>query len=238
MKRALAAGARFMGLGLMGLGLMAGGLASPAQAATLEVRGPQDGGFSAQAVSVREARFTRTLRQQFDFSCGSAAVATLLKYHYGVPVGERDVFTSMYQRGDQKKIRKQGFSMLDMKQYLGRLGFTADGFELPIERLATEKVPAIVLLSDRGYKHFVVVKGVIRGRVLVGDPAMGTRAIPLQRFRRLWVNQILFVIYNKREDAYFNHADDWRVAPGAPVHLAVDRERLLDTVPVRRAGAF
>ena len=57
------------------------GPASLATAATLEVRGPQDGGFAAQAMSVKEARFTRTLRQQFDFSCGSAAVATLLRFH-------------------------------------------------------------------------------------------------------------------------------------------------------------
>ncbi len=34
-------------------------------------------------VSVKEARFTTTQRQQFDFSCGSAAVATLLTHHYG-----------------------------------------------------------------------------------------------------------------------------------------------------------
>jgi predicted double-glycine peptidase len=213
-------------------------LASPAVAATLEVRGSQDGGFATQAVSVKEARFTRTLRQQYDFSCGSAAVATLLRFHYGLPVGERDVFNSMFQRGDQAKIRKLGFSMLDMKRYLERLGFKADGYELPVERLETEKVPAIVLLSERNYKPIVVVKGVYRGRVLIGDPAMGTRAISLERFERLRANHILFVITTKREDARFNEADDWRVAPGAPLHLAIERQRMLDTLPVRRAGAF
>lgn len=231
---------RFDGMAMTGLALLVAALvqAPPAGAATVEIRGPQDGGFAARATSVKEARFTRTLRQQYDFSCGSAAVATLLRFHYGLPVGERDVFNSMFQRGDQARIRKQGFSMLDMKQYLERLGFKADGFELPVERLETEKVPAIVLLSERGYKHFVVVKGVHRGRVLIGDPAMGTRAISLERFQRLWVNHILFVISTKREAARFNEADDWRVAPGAPVHLAIDRERVLDTLPVRRAGAF
>jgi predicted double-glycine peptidase len=208
------------------------------QAATVEVRGPQDGGFNARVQSVRESRFSTTLRQQHDFSCGSAAVATLLTHHYGRAVEERDVFAHMYAHGDQAKIRKHGFSMLDMKNYLAAQGFQADGFELPVERLATERVPAIVLLSERGYKHFVVVKGFMRGRVLIGDPAMGTRAISLQRFRRLWVNNILFVIYNRRDTASFNVDADWRVAPGAPLHLAIDRERWLDTLPVRRAGAF
>lgn len=213
-------------------------LTPPVMSATLEVRGPQDGGFTARVVSVKEARFTTTQRQKYDFSCGSAALATLLSYHYGEPVDERAVFTQMYQRGDQAKIRKEGFSMLDMKRYLETRGYKADGFQLPIEKLSVEKVPAIVLLSERGYKHFVVVKGVERGRVLVGDPAMGTRALSLERFQHLWVNQILFVVYNKRDTAKFNQADDWRVAPGAPLQMGVDRERMLDTLPVRRAGAF
>lgn len=214
------------------------GQAPPIVCATLEVRGPQDGGFTARVVSVKEARFTTTQRQKYDFSCGSAALATLLTYHYGEPVDERAVFTQMYQRGDQAKIRKEGFSMLDMKRYLETRGYRADGFQLPIDKLAVENVPAIVLLTERGYRHFVVIKGVERGRVLVGDPAMGTRALSLERFRKLWVNHILFVVYNKREAAKFNQADDWRVAPGAPLQLGVDRERLLDTLPVRRAGAF
>ena len=213
-------------------------LASLAPAATLEVRGPQDGGFNVHVVSVKEARFATTQRQQFDFSCGSAAVATLLTHHYGKPTDERAVFTQMFERGDQAKIRKEGFSMLDMKRYLESLGLRADGFQLPVDRLASEQVPAIVLLSERGYRHFVVVKGVVRGRVLVGDPAMGTRAMSIDRFKRLWVNNILFVIYNQRDTARFNEPNDWRVAPGAPLHLAVDRERMLDSLPVRRAGAF
>ena len=218
--------------------LAATGQAPPVACATLEVRGPQDGGFTARVVSVKEARFTTTQRQKYDFSCGSAALATLLTHHYGEPVDERAVFTQMYQRGDQAKIRKEGFSMLDMKRYLETRGYHADGFQLPIDKLAVENVPAIVLLTERGYRHFVVIKGVERGRVLVGDPAMGTRALSLERFQKLWVNHILFVVYNKREAAKFNLADDWRVAPGAPLQLGVDRERLLDTLPVRRAGAF
>ena len=209
---------------------------SAAQAAELEVRGPQDGGFTVRATSLREARFLSTLRQQFDFSCGSAAVVTLLNFHYGQRVTEREVFSRMFEKGDQAKIRKEGFSMLDMKRYLATKGFVADGFEQPIERLLQEKLPAIVLISERGYRHFVVVKGIARGRVLVGDPAMGTRTISLERFRQLRVNDILFVIHNRREMARFNDTDHWLVAPAAPLSAAIDQSRLLETLPVRQAG--
>jgi len=218
--------------------VMALGLASLAQAATVEVRGQRDGGFAARVVSVKEARFTTTVRQQYDFSCGSAAVATLLTHHYGMPVTEREVFTQMFERGDQAKIRKHGFSMLDMKRYLESRGLQADGFDQPLERLEQESLPAIVLLSERGYKHFVVVKGIGRGRVLVGDPSMGTRAISYDRFSQLWANHLLFVVHNRRELAQFNLDSDWHAAPGAPLFQAIDRQRLLESLPVRRAGAF
>lgn len=214
------------------------GLAQWAEAATVEVRGPNDGGFAARVTSVKEARFTTTVRQQFDFSCGSAAVATLLTFHYGIPVTEREVFAQMFEHGDQDKIRKEGFSMLDMKRYLESRGFQADGFNQPLERLEQESLPAIVLLSERGYRHFVVVKGIGRGRVLVGDPAMGTRTISFDRFSHLWVNQLLFVVHNRREQAQFNVAGDWRIAPAAPLFQAISRERMLDSLPVRRGGAF
>ena len=218
--------------------LMVLALTPLAQAATVEVRGTRDGGFAARVVSVKEARFTTTVRQQYDFSCGSAAIATLLTYHYGIPVTEREAFAQMFEHGDQAKIRKHGFSMLDMKRYLESRGFHADGFEQPLERLEQERLPAIVLLSERGYKHFVVVKGIGRGRVLVGDPAMGTRSISFDRFSHLWVNQLLFVVHNRRELARFNLESDWHVAPEAPLFQAIDRQRLLDSLPVRRAGAF
>lgn len=218
--------------------LMGIGPAPLAHAATMEVRGPQDGGFNLHVTSVKEARFTTTRRQQYDFSCGSAALATLLTNHYGEPVDEKVVFAQMFEHGNQAKIRKEGFSMLDMKHFLETRGYKSDGFELPVDKLASEGVPAIVLLSERGYRHFVVVKGLARGRVLLGDPAMGTRAMSMQRFQKLWVNHILFVIYNRREMARFNQPADWHVAPGAPLDQAITRERTLDTLPVRRAGAF
>ncbi len=218
--------------------LMGIGPAPLACAATMEVRGPQDGGFNLHVISVKEARFTTTKRQQYDFSCGSAAIATLLTNHYGEAVDEKIVFAQMFEHGNQAKIRKEGFSMLDMKRFLETRGYKSDGFELPVDKLASEGVPAIVLLSERGYRHFVVVKGVARGRVLVGDPAMGTRAMSMERFQKLWVNHILFVIYNRRDVARFNDPADWHVAPGAPLDQAITRERTLDTLPVRRAGAF
>jgi predicted double-glycine peptidase len=205
--------------------------------AEMDMRVPPGGSYAVRVSSLKEARYRTTVRQQYDFSCGSAATATLLTYQYGVPVDEKQVFVAMYTSGDQAKIRKEGFSLLDMQRYLQSQGFQADGFELPLEKLAEEGLPAIVLLNDRGYRHFVVVKGLHRGRVLLGDPARGTRAMPRSRFDALWDNRVLFVVHNRRELALFNQSRDWRTAPPAPLALGIQRDGLRNaTMPRRGPG--
>ncbi|KRE97872.1 peptidase C39 [Frateuria sp. Soil773] len=192
------------------------------------------GTLTLHVTSLKEARFRNTIRQKYDFSCGSAAVATLLTYQYGYPVSEQAAFEQMYLHGDRAKINREGFSLLDIKRYLGANGFDADGFEVPLEKLREERLPAIVLIDERGYHHFVVVKGLRDGRVLIGDPAMGTRSIPRSRFDAAWKNRLVFVIHNRRTLAVFNSADDWRVAPLAPLGTAVDRNGLNNLVMPRR----
>ena len=222
--------ARLLGLGCaLALAIGPGG----SIAANLDVRVP-GGAYAMHVTSLKEARFRTTVRQRYDFSCGSAATATLLTFQYGQRVSEADVFKEMYASGDQKKIRKEGFSLLDMRRYLISKGFQADGFNLPLEKLEEEGLPAIVLLNDRGYRHFVVIKGMRGNRVLVGDPARGTRAMSRGQFEKLWDNRVLFVVHNRRSLAQFNHPRDWRTAPPAPMDMGVQREGLRNIVMPKR----
>jgi uncharacterized protein len=64
--------------------------------------------------SFQEKKYKATLAQQYDFSCGSAALATLLTYNYNIPVSEQDVFKDMFDKGDKKVIAESGFSLLDI----------------------------------------------------------------------------------------------------------------------------
>src|SRR5450830_1772742 len=198
---------------------------APAQADTLELAGI-GGRYAVQVTSLKEARFKTTMRQQYDFSCGSAAVATLLTHHYGYPVTEQSVFEEMFARGDQAKIRQEGFSLLDMKAYLNAHQFQADGFELPLTKLLESGLPAIVLIAENGYHHFVVIKGMRDGRILLGDPSNGTRAVSRSSFEATWVNKLLFVIHNKQTVAKFNKESDWQVAPRAPLTAGVNFDSL------------
>lgn len=204
-----------------------------AQAGDLRMDGVAGGDYRLHVTTLKEARFRNTIHQQYDFSCGSAAVATLLTYQYGVPVTEQRAFTAMFRHGNRAKIRKEGFSLLDIKRFLASRGFEADGFIVPLATLEREHLPAIVLINERGYHHFVVIKGMLDGRVLIGDPAKGTRSMAVSEFKQLWKNQLLFVIHNHRDMAVFNSRDDWRAAPMALLSMGIDRRGLFHTVMPR-----
>lgn len=183
--------------------------------------------LSAPAASMKERRFREVVKQRFDFSCGSAALATLLTYHYGRPTSETTAFLRMWEKGDQAQIRKAGFSLLDMKLYLDSIGLAADGFKVGLDDVARVGLPVIALIETRGYKHFVVVKGLHEGAVLVGDPALGLTAMPRASFEASW-NGIVLAI---RDDAAaarasFNSPHAWPASPAAPLGVALARESL------------
>ena len=189
--------------------------------------------------SIRQSRLAGTLLQQYDFSCGSAAIATLLTHQYGYAMTEATVFDYMFRNGDQKKIRTEGFSLLDMKRFLLAHGFEADGFEQSLDKLTEARVPAIVLINENGYRHFVVVKGLRGDRVLIGDPASGTRALSRASFMASWQNGLLFVVHNRMTSARFNRPADWQAVPQAPLRAGVNRDSLSGaTMPKHGPGDF
>lgn len=167
---------------------------------------PQVTGGAAIAPRVsdmKSRRFHRIVQQKFDFSCGSAALATLLTYHYGIPVTEEEILREMITYGDEARIRNAGFSLLDMRSFLARRGLRAEGFRLPLEKLAEAGVPAIALVNTNGYRHFVLLRGISADRILLADPALGTRSMPRVRFEESW-NGVLFVILDRSETGRAN----------------------------------
>ncbi len=207
-----------------------GGASLRAHGGAAELPAEFGGAYSVPVKSMKtvlaEIRFRTTVRQKFDFSCGSAAVATLLTHHYQRPVTEEDVLKVMYVKGDKAKIQREGFSLLDMKQYLESIGFLADGFEATVDQIVKFGAPGIVLVQDNGYKHFVVMKGVQNGKVLLGDPALGSRVMTREAFEKIWVSHIFFVVHNNREVAQFNVPGHWFVRPTAFLSDAISRDSL------------
>ena len=140
------------------------------------------GDFALPLQSFEERRYAGVIRQRYDFSCGSAALATLLRHHYDFDVREETAFRGMWRNGDQAQIRQVGFSLLDMKRWLASRGLSGDGYQVSLDEIARTGVPGIALIAVRNYRHFVVVKGVRGDEVLLGDPSLGLSIMPREAF--------------------------------------------------------
>ena len=83
-------------------------------------------------LSMIEQRYQNVILQQWELSCAAAALATILRYQYGIPATERTVALGLINRKeylsnpDFLRIR-QGFSLLDLKRYVDNLGYEGLG---------------------------------------------------------------------------------------------------------------
>jgi predicted double-glycine peptidase len=146
----------------------------------------------APVKSLLEMRQDRVVVQQWDLSCGAAALATLLNYQHGDPVSEREIAKDLIKREEYLDnpllVRaRHGFSLLDLKRYVDQRGYQGIGFgQLELEDLV-ERAPIMVPVSFRGYNHFVVFRGIRSSRVLVADPAWGNRTLTFDEFEDAWL---------------------------------------------------
>lgn len=148
-----------------------------------------------------ELKFSNIVRQKLDYSCGSATVATIFKYYLHLPVEEESVTREMFEKGNREKIAKRkGFSLLDMKRYAERKGYRAYGIKTTIKGLASLNKPVIVTIVINNYKHFVVFRGIYRGRVFIADPAFGNTVMSVKEFEKAWYRGIALVIESDVED--------------------------------------
>ncbi len=143
-----------------------------------------------------EFRYNNVIRQAYDYSCGSAALTTLLDFYLGRNFQERQVMEGLLQFGDSEKIvARRGFSLLDMKRLVTALGHPSGGFRAEREDLIKLDHPAIAPIEYAGFKHFIVIRAVKDGHVYVADPALGNISFTLTRFMEIWDRNVLFIVF-------------------------------------------
>lgn len=157
------------------------------------------GAFAAPAVvSLLEMRQSHVVVQQWDLSCGAAALATVLTYQHGDPLSEKAVAEGMLRRTDPLRVKvRGGFSLLDLKRFVDARGYTGDGYKNLALGDLQEFGPTIVPLDLKSYKHFVVFKGITGDHVLLADPAFGNRRMTIAEFKNAWIDNIGFVVARK-----------------------------------------
>ena len=129
--------------------------------------------------SIRDSKIEK---QDEDYSCGSAATATILSSFYGLDVSEKDILDEVVKIGDDGTA-----SFSDLEQAVKKYGFKGVGLSVSFEKLTSIKIPAIVYLRYRGDDHFSVIRGISKsGIVWLGDPSWGNRKFSEHQFKNMW----------------------------------------------------
>ncbi len=165
--------------------------------------------------SLYDQKWDHVMRQELDFSCGAAALATLFNFYYGDWVDETEIITSMLLAGDQDRIRSEGFSINDMRLFVEARGYEGKAFRIEPEVLEQLAIPAITLVNTRGYSHFFIIKGARAGIVYLADPALGHRAVPREQFVQEW-SGVLFFAAAESDTAKFSPLAQLEAGSPAP----------------------
>jgi predicted double-glycine peptidase len=126
--------------------------------------------------TLRDARVTK---QNLDYSCGAASLATLLNEFYGQSVTEQELLDAM----QNDKLRA---SFEDMQKALPQFGFRAQGYAASFEQLTKLKAPVVVYLKHRKDDHFSVLRGINQNTVWLADPSLGNRTYSKEQFLEMW----------------------------------------------------
>ncbi len=142
--------------------------------------------FNSQTAHIRipiqswkTLRDARIVKQDLDYSCSAASLATLLNEFYGQSVTEEALLKAM-DKGDLRA------SFEDMQKALPQFGFKAQGFAASYEQLMRLKAPVVVYLKHRKDDHFSVLRGINESTVWLADPSLGNRTYSKEQFLEMW----------------------------------------------------
>lgn len=199
-----------------------------AGAAGLAFAGPLCAQTAPPVRSMLEMRHQNVVIQEWDLSCGAATLATILRYQFNDPVGERELVSDLIQRDiyidNPELVRiREGFSLLDLKRVVEKRGYYGFGYGDLSFSDALGLAPVITPITLNGYNHFVVLIGVVGDRVHLADPAFGNTTMRLERFLRVWMDlpglgHVGFIV--SRDET-----------PSAPGHLVPDPRVMLMPPP-------
>ncbi|MFZ2889207.1 C39 family peptidase [Sulfuricurvum sp.] len=141
-----------------------------------------------------EFKNERLTRQNYDYSCGSAALATLLSHYYDANVTEEMILKSVLEvKGIDKQASElenqegnNGLSFYDLSQYVSTQGFKAVGIALGMEELRKLQIPVIVFVKIRKQEHFTVLKKMDERYVYLADPSFGNIRVSHAKFKEMF----------------------------------------------------
>ncbi len=129
------------------------------------------------------------VRQQRDFSCGTAALATLLTHYFLRPTSEAELLEALLATVGSDALHRHGVSLRALATLAEARGLAASGVAVRAEALDALRAPAIAWLAPRGQPHFAVLRGVSPAAVELADPARGNVRVRRAAFERDFLDE-------------------------------------------------
>lgn len=156
--------------------------------------------FQVYVKNARELRNQNVVMQQRDFSCGAAALATIVNYYWKEDVGETAILVAIAVTLSREELQdriKNGLTLADLQRVSSKFGYQAVLGRLSVEKLSETKIPLLVGITVNGYEHFVVVRGADDRYVYIADPTMGNVRTPIAEFERQWQKNLALVVIKR-----------------------------------------
>lgn len=153
--------------------------------------------FGIEPVPYVYLKTRNIVMQQRDYSCGAAALATMMRYYWRQDVEEIDVLKvieAMLTKEELKDRVENGLSIADLRRAAVKLGYQSAIGKMTIEKLTESKIPVIVALKQKDFNHFVVVRAFQGSYVYLADPIRGNVRMLVADFSDQWIENTLLVV--------------------------------------------
>ena len=148
---------------------------------------PRESNILSTPITWQAIQKKNVVKQNVDYSCGSASLATILTYFYDQPTTEAQVIKDL-------ALNKQMASFQDLANVSQKYGFIGRGIATNYDSLKKIKIPAIVYLNHNRTDHFSVLRAIDDTHVYLADPSWGNRTLTRKQFEKIW---------NTRNDAQY-----------------------------------
>jgi hypothetical protein len=141
--------------------------------------------------------------QQRDYSCGAAALATIMRYHFEDPVTEDQVLGVLDNLLTLEEIKdriENGLAMSDLRKAAVKMGYQSAVAKMTMQKLFEAKTPLVVGIEEDGFKHFVVYRGTDRQFVYLADPIRGNLRLFTEEFGKQWQKNLALAIAKPNEE--------------------------------------
>lgn len=185
---------------------------------------PRESNILSTPITWQAIQKKNVVKQNVDYSCGSASLATILTYFYDQPTTEAQVIKDL-------ALNKQMASFQDLANVSQKYGFIGKGIATNYDSLKKIKIPAIVYLNHNRTDHFSVLRAIDDTHVYLADPSWGNRTLTRKQFEKIW---------NTRNDSQYQGkvllilpTDDKQKQLASTTFTAIhDTQKLLKQTPV------